>query len=238
MSVTSPGDPGDNPDDASSSTENPAYGVWVQQDASILSLLISSLSEEVMYLALGQATSLGVWMAAETALGSATQFHRGVPGPCATFGRGLALAGRTLTPTEQNLYVFRGLRPEFQAIASSMAITGRPVSIPQLADYLQAQQFIDADDFPTYQPATQNGGPAALYAGRGRRQHGDSGRQSHGGGGRDGNQRGGRGGRGQNGGLHCQICRSQGHSAAFCYRRYTEPLPSQAHVAVAGDGTA
>ncbi|XP_019150783.1 PREDICTED: uncharacterized protein LOC109147631 [Ipomoea nil] len=113
---------GDNSSNNISTTENPAYAAWVQQDASILSLLISSLSEEVMYLALGQTTARGVWTAAETALGSSTQ--------------DLALAGRTLTPSEQNLYVFRGLRPEFRSMASALAINGTPVSIPQLADFL------------------------------------------------------------------------------------------------------
>ncbi|XP_019181366.1 PREDICTED: uncharacterized protein LOC109176383 [Ipomoea nil] len=212
---------GDNPGDAASSTENLAYGVWVQLDASIFLLLISSLSEEVMYLALGRITSRGVWLAAETALGSSTEVRSlNLFGQIQTLRQGdssteeylgraqrlvedLALAGRVLTLTEQNLYVFRGLRPEFRAVASSLAIAGRSVSIPQLADYLQAQQFIHADDYPTYQPATQSGVPAALYAGRGRRQQGDGGRQSRGGGGRGGNQRGGRGGRGRNGGLRC-----------------------------------
>ncbi|XP_019183648.1 PREDICTED: uncharacterized protein LOC109178470 [Ipomoea nil] len=64
---------GSGPDDVASSTENPAYGIWVQQDASILSLLISSLSEEVMYLALGRTTSRCVWLATETALRSSTE---------------------------------------------------------------------------------------------------------------------------------------------------------------------
>ncbi|XP_019171361.1 PREDICTED: uncharacterized protein LOC109166918 [Ipomoea nil] len=116
----------DNSSDAISATENPAYAAWVQQDASILSLLISSLSEEVMYLALGQTTARGVWTAAETALGSSTQvcclnllgqiqsLRQGDSSTSEYLGRvqhlveDLALAGRTLTPSEQNLYVFRG----------------------------------------------------------------------------------------------------------------------------------
>ncbi|XP_019151008.1 PREDICTED: uncharacterized protein LOC109147806 [Ipomoea nil] len=114
-------------------------------------------------------------------------------------------------------------------MASALAINGTPVSIPQLADYLQAQQFIHKDDFPAHSPAASARNLSALYAGRGHCQQGD-------GGGR-GNQRGGRGGRGRNGGVRCQICSKQGHSAAFCYRRYSEPPPT-AHVAVAGGGSA
>ncbi|XP_019155032.1 PREDICTED: uncharacterized protein LOC109151886 [Ipomoea nil] len=245
---------GDNSSDTISTTENPAYAAWVQQDASILSLLISSLSEEVMYLALRQTTARGVWTVAETALGSSTQvrclnllgqiqsLRQGDSSTSEYLGRAqhlvqdLTLAGRTLTPSEQNLYVFQGLRPEFRSMASALAINSTPVSIPQLADFLQAQQFIHEDDFPKHTPAAATGPLSAMYAGRGRRQHGDGSRQSRGGGGRD-NQRGGRGGRGWSGGVRCQICSKQGHSAAFCYRRYSEPPPS-AHVAVVGGGSA
>ncbi|XP_019171112.1 PREDICTED: protein argonaute 2-like [Ipomoea nil] len=147
----------------------------------------------------------------------------------------LALAGQPLTLTEQNLYVFRGLRLEFRSMVASLAVNGTPVTIPQLADYLQAQQFIHADDFPAYAPTSST----ALYAGRGGRHYGTGGRgQNRDGGGRGGqnrgNQRGKCGGRGRNSGLRCQICDKQGHSATFCYKRYSEPPPS-AHVAVAGD---
>ncbi|XP_019172482.1 PREDICTED: uncharacterized protein LOC109167865 [Ipomoea nil] len=152
----------------------------------------------------------------------------------------LALAGRPMTLSEQNLYVFRGLRPEFRSMAASLAVNGTPMTIPQLADCLQAQQFIHADDFPT--PAT--GDPVAMYAGSGRRNHGDGNQRSgqRGGGSRGAGGRGGgngRGGRGRGNGrgpVRCQICRAQGHSAAYFHRRYSEPPPSQAHMAVTADG--
>ncbi|XP_019173915.1 PREDICTED: uncharacterized protein LOC109169487 [Ipomoea nil] len=51
-------------------TPNPLHAIWVQQDQSILSMLILSLAEEVMYLAIGHTTSKFVWVAVETALGS------------------------------------------------------------------------------------------------------------------------------------------------------------------------
>ncbi|XP_019171106.1 PREDICTED: uncharacterized protein LOC109166673 [Ipomoea nil] len=181
-------------DAAASATLNSAYEAWIEQDISILSLLISSISEEVMYLTLGQTTSRAVWLAAETALGSSSQvcclnlmgkFQSLRQGDSSTpeyLGRAqhlvedLALAGRPMTLSEQNLYVFRGLRPEFRSMAASLAVTGTPVTIPQPADYLQAQKFINADDFPVYQPATASGVPSALYAGRGGRQQGSGGR--------------------------------------------------------------
>ncbi|XP_019177891.1 PREDICTED: uncharacterized protein LOC109173090 [Ipomoea nil] len=253
---------GDSSDGTPTTVINPAHEAWIEQDASILSLLISSISEEVMYLTLGQTTSREVWLATETALGSSSQvrclnlmgqFQSLRQGDASTqeyLGRAqhlvedLALAGRTMTLSEQNLYVFRGLRTEFRSMAASLAVSGTPVTIPQLADYLQAQQFIHEDDFPVQQLGMASGQQSALYAGRGRWQNGDGsqrGGQSRGGGGQSrggGNRRGGRGrGNQRGGGVRCQICRSQGHSAAFCYKRYSEPPPSQAHVAVAGNGS-
>ncbi|XP_019161977.1 PREDICTED: uncharacterized protein LOC109158518 [Ipomoea nil] len=52
---------------------NPAYKAWIQQDQSILSLLMSSLSDEVMHLAVGRNTSREVWQSITAALGSSTR---------------------------------------------------------------------------------------------------------------------------------------------------------------------
>ncbi|XP_019161894.1 PREDICTED: uncharacterized protein LOC109158440 isoform X2 [Ipomoea nil] len=75
----------------------------------------------------------------------------------------------------------------------------------------------------------------ALYAGRGGQSSGHGSRQStnHQGSGR-GRQTGGGRGRGN---PRCQICRSQGHTTVYCYKRYTKPAP-HAHLAVAGGSPA
>lgn len=52
---------------------NPLFTAWVQQDQSILSLLISSFSEEVMHLAVGRTTARSVWTAVEQAFGSSSR---------------------------------------------------------------------------------------------------------------------------------------------------------------------
>ncbi|XP_019194767.1 PREDICTED: uncharacterized protein LOC109188592 [Ipomoea nil] len=149
------------PSDASTSTgvtpsvtPNPAHGAWIEQDQSILSLLISSLSDEVMYLAVGRVTSREVWLSITAALGSSTRarclnllaqfqsLRQGDSSPAEYLGRAqfivedLSLAGRPISLDEQNLYVFRGLRPEYRAMAASLAVSGEPVTIPQLADFL------------------------------------------------------------------------------------------------------
>ncbi|XP_019188347.1 PREDICTED: uncharacterized protein LOC109182650 [Ipomoea nil] len=220
-----------------------------------MSLLISSLSDEVMYLAVGRSTSREVWEAITATLGSSSQvrclnllgqfqsLRQGNSSPAEYLSKAqliveaLALAGRPLSLDEQNMYVFRGLRPEFRAMASSLTVTGTPVSISQLSDYLQAQEFIYSDDYPATEGGTA-GSPAAFFAGRGRHQSSDHGGSSNRGGqnrGRQGRGRGG-GGRGRGRAPRCQICRSHGHTAVYCYKRYTTPPPApQVNLVVAGD---
>ncbi|XP_019154326.1 PREDICTED: uncharacterized protein LOC109150804 [Ipomoea nil] len=231
-------------------TANPAHGAGIQQDQSILSLLISSLSDEVMYLAVDRTTSREVWQSITAALGSSTRarclnllaqfqsLRQGDSSPAEYLGRAqlivedLSLADRLISLDEQNLYVFRGLRPEYRAMAASLAVSSEPVTIPQLADFLQAQQFIFADDFTAGGSAFPRDAPTAMVAGRGRRNAGD-GSNSCGRGGSDRRNNRGRGGnnRGRGGSPQCQICRSHGHTAIYCFPRYAgQPA---ANVAVA-----
>ncbi|XP_019172861.1 PREDICTED: uncharacterized protein LOC109168300 [Ipomoea nil] len=191
---------------------NPAYRLWTQQDQSILSLLISSLSEEVMYLAVGRNTSREVWQSITVALGSSKRarcmnllgqfqsLRQGNSSPAEFLGRAqllvedLALAGRPVSLDEQNLFIFRGLRPEFRAMAASLTVSGNPITIPQLSDFLQAQEFILADDYPAPASGVSHSG---LYTARGGRGNGEgNSRGGRGRGGRGGNGRGGRNGRG------------------------------------------
>lgn len=50
----------------------------------------------------------------------------------------IALDSRPISLDEQNLYIFRGLRPEYKVMVSSLATKGTPVMINQLSDYLTA----------------------------------------------------------------------------------------------------
>lgn len=56
---------------ASGTIANPCLVVWVQQDQAILSMIISSMYEEVMHLAIGQ--TRGVWQSIEKALASSSR---------------------------------------------------------------------------------------------------------------------------------------------------------------------
>ncbi|XP_019174282.1 PREDICTED: uncharacterized protein LOC109169848 [Ipomoea nil] len=191
------------------SVPNPAHKAWVLQDQSILSLLISSMSDEVLHLAVGRNSAAEVWRSICAALGSNTQarclsllgqfqaLQQGASTPCDYLGKAellveaLAQAGQPMSLAEQNLYVLRGLRPEYRAYAASLTAHA-PVSLPHLADHLQAADFILADDF------ADGAAPTALYAGRG---SGGSGRGGSGGSnnaGNGGRQFGWRGGRDRN----------------------------------------
>ncbi|XP_019164361.1 PREDICTED: uncharacterized protein LOC109160529 [Ipomoea nil] len=106
---------------------NPDHRAWVKQDQSIMSLLISSMSDEVLHLALGRTTSAEIWQSITSALGSSSQarclnllgqfqvLRQGNSTTAEYLGRAgvlveaLAQAGRPLSLMEQNLYVLRGL---------------------------------------------------------------------------------------------------------------------------------
>lgn len=54
----------------------------------------------------------------------------------------LALAGRPVSLDEQNLYVFKGLRPEYVPLTASLAIRGQPATFQELADLLGAHEWV------------------------------------------------------------------------------------------------
>ncbi|XP_019184649.1 PREDICTED: uncharacterized protein LOC109179605 [Ipomoea nil] len=164
---------------------NLEYERWLQQDASILLLLISSLADEVMPHALGRNTAREVWESLTAALASSLKarclnllgqiqtLRQGSSTPAEYLGKArvivdaLSLAGRALSLDEQTLYVLRGLRLEFRAMASALTITGTPVSLSQLSDLLQAQDFIQADEFSASDHHAAVGAPTTFYAERG-----------------------------------------------------------------------
>ncbi|XP_019189404.1 PREDICTED: uncharacterized protein LOC109183797 [Ipomoea nil] len=186
-----------------------ARAAWLQQDQAVLSMLISSLSEEVMHHAVGRSTSRQVWLAIERALGSTTRarilrllgqlqsLQQGTKSVADYLGRALvivddlALAGHHVSLDDQNLYVFRGLRSEYRPLAATLT-TGESVSLTELADFLVAHEFICANDGAV----GGSSGPAVMVVQRGGRSGG----------------RNSRGGRGQHGHGHSQNRGGGGHS--------------------------
>ncbi|XP_019184152.1 PREDICTED: uncharacterized protein LOC109179036 [Ipomoea nil] len=215
------------------------------------------MADEVLHLAVGRNTSKEVWDSITAALGSSTRarclnllgqlqsLRQGDLSPADYIGKAqliveaLSLAGRPLSLDEQNLCLFRGLRPEFRSMVSSLTASGKPVSLPQLADFLQAQEFIYSGDIPVGLGSASNNSLAALHVNRGGNQ---SGGRSGGRRGNSGQGRGNRGGQWRGGGRgggqpRCQICRAHGHSAIYCNKRYTTQ-PPQTNLTVTGDETA
>ncbi|XP_019153039.1 PREDICTED: uncharacterized protein LOC109149605 [Ipomoea nil] len=221
---------------------------WRWQDKAILSMLISSLSEETLRFAVGKGTSRQLWQVIEQTLGSSTRsralrllgelqgLRQGDSSISDYLGRAqmlideLALAGRHVELDDQNLYVFRGLHPEFRPLVATLA-RGAPVPLPEVADFLVSQEWICSDDGATL------GAAAALAVSRGDPGGRCGSPQNRGGGGR-GRGRGSRGRGRSNSGPRCQICNKQGYIAKACWRRFTPDSDPQANVVVSGvDGS-
>ncbi|XP_019158229.1 PREDICTED: chromatin target of PRMT1 protein-like [Ipomoea nil] len=227
---------------------------WRRQDKAVLSLLISSLSDEMLPLAVGQPTSCKLWLAIEQELGSAMRsravrllselqrLSQGASSVSDYLNRArilvedLALAGRPVPLDEQNIYVFRGLRSDLRPLVAPLT-RGDPVTLSDLSDYLISQEYICAGDGPVGAPAAltvHRGGRGGR--GRGRFSRGGSGSGGSGGSGSGSGGRG-RGGRGRGRGrsdVRCQICDKIGHSTVNCWRRYSESSGPQANVAPSG----
>lgn len=139
---------------------NPLYAAWVRQDHVALSMLISSFSHRVMHHALGRNTSLAMWLSVKRALApfsrsrvlhlirqlhGLSQGDSSVPNFIAqaqVIVEDLTLAGRPVSLDEQNLYVFKGLRPEFVPLTASLVVLGQPVSLQELADLLGSHKWV------------------------------------------------------------------------------------------------
>jgi hypothetical protein len=111
---------------------NPLFLRWKQHDQLILSVLLSSLSMEVLHLVVGCQSSYSVWRTLKRALASTSnsrimQLHSSLQDlrqddesvtqfmqkAKALFDE-LVAAGRPISLEDFNLYMFRGLRGEFK----------------------------------------------------------------------------------------------------------------------------
>ncbi|XP_019156025.1 PREDICTED: uncharacterized protein LOC109152820 [Ipomoea nil] len=233
-----------NGDDTAVVQPNLTHHAWIRQDQALLSILMASFSDEVMPLAIGHRTSRAVWTAVVGALASSSR-SRGLNlldqlqtlnqgnmsvtdyiGKARLFIEELTLVGRPMTLEEQNLYVLRGLRPEFRGLASSLNVHGQLVTLQELADLLGAEEFMmhggprcGSPTAFTMQRRGQKGcGSSCNNGGRGSSQN--NGQTSH--------PRDGGGGRGRGGGRNgiwqpkCQLFHVLGHTTITCHLRYAK----------------
>ncbi|XP_019157248.1 PREDICTED: uncharacterized protein LOC109153832 [Ipomoea nil] len=135
----------------------------------------------------------------------------------------LAQAGRPIGLDEQNLHIFRGLRPEYRSLVASLTTKAAPLSIPKVANLLNTHCYLFPEEaipppvvaMVAHQSPSNYRGPSDGGRGRGRNHRGQRGR----------GQRG-------RGGIRCQICDIPGHTALTCYWRFEDfdgqrPTPAQ-----------
>nr|XP_016453895.1 PREDICTED: uncharacterized protein LOC107778192 [Nicotiana tabacum] len=171
------------------STPNPAYSQWIQQGQMILSLLISSLSEETLPIAIGLNTSKAVWDALEAALSSSSNtrilnLHMQLQNlkqddltvtqylhKAKLISDELAAAGRPLCLADQNIYIFKELRYEFKDIVTTLSARPEPVTFSELHSLILYHEFINGSSISnmylssaTLQNSSITEGPSANLA--------------------------------------------------------------------------
>ncbi|XP_042502112.1 uncharacterized protein LOC122079587 [Macadamia integrifolia] len=206
-----------------------------EQDASIMSLLIASLSDEALSLAVGRTTSKEIWDAQYASFSSPsttwilslnislqnlvhkpdetiTQFLHRVK----SLSDELAVAGKPLPQEDFNIHVFLALRTNYQALASIMMAQKEPISYNDMHGLLMSHETLIQSCLPIIDPAAEASAHVA-YPNRGPPT------QSNGG--RDTSSSRGRGrGRGfgrSNAFAHnpCTICGRTNHQTETCYYR-------------------
>nr|XP_016476098.1 PREDICTED: uncharacterized protein LOC107797702 [Nicotiana tabacum] len=148
-------------DGSQTTTINPDYAVWIQQDQLILSLLISSLSEETLPIAVGLNISKAVWDVLEAALSSPSNsrilsLHMQLQNlkqddltvtqylhTAKLISDELTVVGRPLCLADHNIYVCRGLRSEFKDIVTTLSARPQPVTFVELHSFLLNHEFIN-----------------------------------------------------------------------------------------------
>lgn len=132
--------------DMALSSLNPSYLSWKQQDQLIMSVILSSLSTEVLHLVVDCQTSHVFWTTLETALASPLnslimQLHGSFQDlrqndnivnvylqQAKMLFDELATASRPLSLKDFNLYVFHGLRGEFRDLVKNILLMAKKVS--------------------------------------------------------------------------------------------------------------
>jgi len=139
---------------------NPSYLSWKQQDQLIISVILSSLSTEVLHLAVDCQTSHALWTTLATALASPSnsrimQLHGSFQDlkqndstvsaylqQAKMLFDELAAAGRPLSMEDFNLYVFHGLRGEFRDLVTTLSTRAEPISYTDLHSLLLTHEFL------------------------------------------------------------------------------------------------
>jgi len=149
----------------SSSTLNPSFLCWKQQDQLILSALLSSLSVDVLHLVVDCSTSHCVWHTFEKTLASPSnsrimQLHSSFQDlrqgdssvsiymqQAKSLFDELVAAGRPMSLKDFNLYVFHGLRDKLKDLVMSLITKAEPLSYADLQSHLLTREFLHKNSF-------------------------------------------------------------------------------------------
>ncbi|KAK2986043.1 hypothetical protein RJ640_000293 [Escallonia rubra] len=215
-------------------------------------MLISSFLEEILPLVVGCNTSHDVWKVLASSLASPSNtrilgLHKSLHVLnqkddtvsaylqwAKIISDELSTAGRPLSPEDFNIYVFRGLKPEFKDLVTTLSARSEPVTFSELHSLLLSHEFLNADhlDKLTLHPPSPslslNPTPAANLSHH--NHHPSSGSSSHstGGGHKFQHSRGGNGGERRGGGggrtvgkfgsrpRYCKFCNVTSHDTLYC----------------------
>jgi hypothetical protein len=155
-----------NSSDGSSSTINPSFLHWKQQDQLILStLLLSSLFMDVLHLVVDCQTSSCVWRTLEKTLASPSnsrimQLHRSFQDlrqgnvlvvtymqHIKSLFDELVAVGQPLSLEDFNLYIFRGLRGEFKDLVTSFMTKAKPLLYIDLHNHILTHKLLHKTSF-------------------------------------------------------------------------------------------
>jgi hypothetical protein len=131
-----------------------------QQDKLIMSAILSSLSTKVLYFVVDCHTFHGLWTTLKTSLVSPSnsriiQLHGSFQDPRQNDSTvsaylqqanmlfdELAVTGKPLSIEDFNLYIFRGLRGEFQDLVTIFSTRAEPISYTDLYSHLLIDEFL------------------------------------------------------------------------------------------------
>ncbi|KAG6779791.1 hypothetical protein POTOM_016191 [Populus tomentosa] len=225
-------------DPPTSQTPNRSHLAWKATDQRLLSLLLSSLTEEAMAEAVGLSTSREVWTALETTFSHRSKareirlkddlqlMKRGTH-PVTVYARAfkalcdqLHAIGRPVDETDKVHWFLRGLGSDFSTFSTAhMAQTFLPCFtdlVSKAESFEIFQQSLETSTPPvaafTANRSSSHRGSSSFRQNRGRG-YGSSSNSSHSGQNRNHTNQGRRPPR-------CQICRLEGHYADRCQQRY------------------
>ncbi|GAV65777.1 UBN2 domain-containing protein [Cephalotus follicularis] len=228
------------------SSDTAAYDKWQQQDNNLMSLLVGSLSHNVIPTVHHATTSKEIWDTHTTTYASPSHtrilsLHLALQNiehkPDETITQflhrarhihdELAATGWPLSPEDFNLYIFKGLREDFRVMIPTLTTRLDSITYSELHSLLLSHEFmtntaipkISAGDVSSANLVEQNStNPSSeqAYSSRGR---GSRGR---------GRVRGGRwGSRGRRlGNQWCSYCQRSNHANATCYYKDQHSQPS------------